>query len=283
MKFGFIMPQGTTDQILEIAQEVEAAGWDGFFYWDGIGVGDSDVFDPWTILAAVAVRTERVTLGAMIFPLSRRRPWKVAREAMTVDHLSNGRLVLPVGLGALDDGGFSRVHPETTDRKARAELLDETLEILDLAWRGEPFSYAGKHYQMEEMTFRPRPVQQPRIPVWVVGAWPRPNSMARAARWDGIIPSISADPFRAITPDEVRAIQEWMIAHRADGSPGEIVLEGVSPGDDPDWVTSHLQPLADAGATWWIESRWEAPNDVETLRARIRQGPPRLRVASIAG
>ena len=283
MKFGFIMPQGTTGQILEIAQEVEAAGWDGFFYWDGIGIGDSDVFDPWTILAAVAVRTERVALGAMIFPLSRRRPWKVAREAITVDHLSKGRLVLPVGLGALDDGGFSRVHPETTDRKTRAELLDETLEILDLAWLGEPFSYAGKHYQMEEMTFQPRPVQQPRIPVWVVGVWPRPKSMARAARWDGIIPSISAAPFRALTPDEVRAIQEWMIAHRADDSPGEIVLEGVSPGDDPDWVTSHLQPLADAGATWWIESRWEAPNDVETLRARIRQGPPRLHVTSASG
>ena len=283
MKFGFIMPQGTTSQILEIAQEIEAAGWDGFFYWDGIGIGDSDVFDPWAILAAVAVKTERVTLGAMIFPLSRRRPWKVAREAMTVDHLSNGRLVIPVGLGALDDGGFSRVHPETTDRKARSELLDETLEILDLAWCGEPFSYAGKHYQMEEMTFQPRPVQQPRIPVWVVAAWPRPKSMARAARWDGIIPSISADPYRPVTPDEVREIREWLIAHRADGSPGEIVLEGVSPGDDPDWVTSHLQPLADAGATWWIESRWEAPNDIETLRARIRQGPPKLGVTSASG
>lgn len=283
MKFGFIMPHGTTDQILELAQEIEAAGWDGFFYWDGIGIGDSDVFDPWVILAAVAVKTERVTLGAMIFPLSRRRPWKVAREAITVDHLSHGRLVIPVGLGALDDGGFSRVHPEVTDRKARAALLDETLEILDLAWRGETFSYAGTHYQMEEMTFRPRPVQQPRIPVWVVGAWPRSKSMARAARWDGIIPSISVDPFRAVTPEEVRAIRDWLTAHRRDGTPGEIVLEGVSPGDDPAWVESSLQPLADAGATWWIESRWEAPNDIETLRTRVLQGPPKLRVTSAPG
>jgi alkanesulfonate monooxygenase SsuD/methylene tetrahydromethanopterin reductase-like flavin-dependent oxidoreductase (luciferase family) len=280
MKFGFIMPRGTADQLLDLAQEIEAAGWDGFFYWDGIGIGDSDVFDPWAILAAVAVKTERVTLGAMIFPLSRRRPWKVARETITVDHLSHGRLVIPVGLGALDDGGFSRVHPEVTDRGTRAELLDETLEILDRAWRGETFSYAGRHYQMENMTFRPKPVQQPRIPVWVVGAWPRPRSMARAARWDGIIPSISGDPFRALTPPDIREIRAWLTAHRDDGTPGEIVLEGVSPGDDPAWVESDLRPLADAGATWWIESRWEAPNDVETLRARIRQGPPKLQAAA---
>jgi len=276
MKFGFIVPMGTTDDLLDLAEEIEQAGWDGFFYWDGIGVGESDVFDPWAVLAAVAIRTERVTLGSMISPLSRRRPWKVARETITVDHLSHGRLVIPVGLGAIDDGGFSRVHPEATDRKTRAELLDETLEILAHAWSGNTFSYSGKHYQMADMTFRPKPVQQPRIPVWVVGAWPRPKSMARAARWDGIIPSIVDDPFRAVTPGEVRDIRNWMVTHREDGTTGEIVLEGVSPGDDPAWVDTSLRPLADAGATWWIESRWEEPNDIETLRARIRQGPPRL-------
>ncbi len=271
MKFGFIVPTGSTAEVLDLAVEIEDTGWDGFFFWDGIG---GQAWDPWAILAAVAVKTERVRLGAMIFPLSRRRPWKVAHEANTIDHLSHGRLVLPVGLGALDNPGFRSVGPEVTDRKTRAELLDETLEILAKSWTGKPYDHAGTHYQVSNLTCEPPTVQQPRIPVWVVGAWPRPKSMARAARWDGIIPSISADPFRAITPDEVRAIRDWMIAHRADGLRGELVLEGVSPGDDPDWVTSHLKPLADAGATWWIESRWEAPNDVETLRARIRQGPP---------
>ncbi|MBA3380106.1 MAG: LLM class flavin-dependent oxidoreductase [Chloroflexia bacterium] len=112
MKFGFIATSGSTHQIIDIAGEVEAAGWDGFFTWDGIGGGhDMEVFDPWAILAAAAVRTGRVTLGAMIFPLSRRRPWKVVREALTVDHLSNGRLVIPVALGAVDDGVFSKLHP----------------------------------------------------------------------------------------------------------------------------------------------------------------------------
>ncbi len=277
MKFGFIVPTGSTDNVLDLAVEIERAGWDGFFFWDGIG---GQAWDPWAILAAVAVKTERVRLGAMIFPLSRRRPWKVAHEALTVDHLSHGRLVLPVGLGALDNGGFSRVRPEATDRQERAERLDETLAILERAWTGEPVTHTGKHYQINEMAFEPPAVQQPRIPVWVVGAWPRPKSMARAARWDGIIPSISADPFREIAPDEVRAIREWMSAHRPDGTAGEIVLEGVSPGVDPAWGASRLEPLVDAGATWWIESRWEAPNDVETLRTRIRQGPPELTAGS---
>jgi len=278
MKFGFIATSGSAHEILGIAQEVEAHGWDGFFFWDGIGggSGEMEVFDPWAILAAAAVKTERVTLGAMIFPLSRRRPWKVAREAITVDHLSNGRLVIPVGLGAVDDGGFSKVHPETTERKQRAELLDETLEILDLAWRGETFSYEGRHYQLDDIRFVPKPVQQPRIPIWVVGSWPRPKSMARAAKWDGVIPSISTAPFDQPTPDQIAEIIGWMREHRPADSPFDVVIEGVSPPDDPAWIEVTLRPLADAGATWWIESRWEAPNDVDTLLERIRLGPPRL-------
>ncbi len=278
MKFGFIATSGSVHQIMDIAQEVETHGWDGFFTWDGIGGGsyEADVFDPWAILAAAAVRTRRVTLGAMIFPLSRRRPWKVVREALTVDHLSNGRLVIPVGLGAVDDGGFSRVHPETTDRRERAELLDETLEILDLAWKGDAFSFKGAHYQLDDIRFVPKPVQQPRIPIWVVGSWPRPKSMARAAKWDGVLPSVFASPFDQLTPEHVADVCAWVREHRPDDAPFEVVIEGVSPGDDPAWIEDTLRPLADAGATWWIESRWEAPNDPDTLLARIRQGPPRL-------
>lgn len=289
MKFGFIATSGTIDDVLEIATEAEAHGWDGFFTWDGIAPGNGEfwdeanaqpetmqVFDPWTVLAAVAVKTTRITLGAMVFPLSRRRPWKVAREAMTVDQLSRGRLVMPVGLGAIDEAGFARVHPEVTDRKQRAERLDETLAILNLAWSGKPFSYSGQHYRLENVVFWPPAVQQPRIPIWVVGSWPRPKSMARAAQWDGIVPSISTDPFRQPAPQEVRDIAGWMREHRDGEAPFDVVLEGVSPADDAAWVEDTLRPLADAGATWWIESRWEAPNDAATLLERVRQGPPRL-------
>ncbi|MBA3380105.1 MAG: LLM class flavin-dependent oxidoreductase [Chloroflexia bacterium] len=154
--------------------------------------------------------------------------------------------------------------------------MDETLEILDLAWRGDAFSYDGAHYQLDDIRFLPKPVQQPRIPIWVVGSWPRPKSVARAAKWDGIIPSIASSPFDQPTPEQIGDIAAWMREHRPGGAPFEVVVEGISPPDDPGWIQGTLRPLAEAGATWWIESRWEAPNDVGTLIQRIRQGPPRL-------
>lgn len=273
VKFGFLVPTGGTDEVLELAVEIEAAGWDGFFYWDGIG---GLAWDPWAMLAAVAVRTERVRLGAMIFPLPRRRPWKVAHETLTVDHLSHGRLVLPVGLGAVDNGGFSRVKPEAIDRRERAERLDETLAILGQAWSGQPVNHRGSHYEIDNMAFEPPAVQQPRIPVWVVAAWGRAKSMRRAAAWDGIIPNFTDGPDHVTTPSEIRAIREWMIANRADGTAGEIIVEGVDPDDDSEWAARELQPMAEAGATWWIYSPWMVKNDPETLRARIRKGPPVL-------
>ena len=162
MHYGFLIPSGGP-------REVEESGWDGAFYWDGIAIGAFDTYDPWVVMAAMAMRTERVRIGAMLTPPARRRPWKLAREAATLDHLSGGRLVMPVGLGAADDGGFSKVG-EPVDRKTRAQKLDESLEILTGLWSGEPFSNQGRHYQIEEMTFLPRPVQRPRIPIWVVGA-----------------------------------------------------------------------------------------------------------------
>lgn len=273
MKFGFIASQGSPRQVLEIAREAEANGWDGVFTYDGISIGEFQTHDPWALLGAMATVTERVTLGAMVFALARRRPWKVAREALTVDHLSNGRLVMPVGLGATDDGGFSRVNTDTTDRKIRAQRLDECLAILDLAWSGETVSFEGEHYQMRELVFRPKPVQQPRIPIWVVGSWPHTKSMNRAIGWDGILPTTSTNE---VTPETLREIHEWIEEHRGTGTPFEIVMEGVTDGNDPDATREQLQPLADAGATWWIESRWAESETPESLLERVRQGPPRL-------
>ncbi len=192
MRYGIILTAGDIHEIAAMAAEAEDAGWDGVFYWDGMAIPGADpIYDPWVTLAAVAMRTERVRFGAIVTPPARRRPWKLARETMTLDHLSGGRIVLPVGLGALDDPGFGGVG-EPTDRRIRAELLDESLEILTRAWSGAPFTYEGKHYQMAEMAFRPPSVQQPRIPIWVVAIWPRAKSVARALRYDGIMPYLSA-------------------------------------------------------------------------------------------
>jgi alkanesulfonate monooxygenase SsuD/methylene tetrahydromethanopterin reductase-like flavin-dependent oxidoreductase (luciferase family) len=213
----------------------------------------------------------------VLTPPARRRPWKRAREAVALDHLSGGRLVLPVGLGALDDGGFSKVG-EPTDRKVRAKLLDESLEVLTGLWSGEPFSYEGEHYQLEEMTFRPPPVQRPRIPIWVVGAWPSRKSMGRALRYDGVLVATigrSAES-SGITPETVREIKAYAEENRAETTPFDIVWEGQTPGEDPGRAAAVVRPYAEAGATWWIESPWTPPNEPEDLRVRISQGPPRV-------
>ena len=276
MQYGFVMPTGDPRTVAELGHEAEAAGWDGVFTWDGIAVGPMPTYDPWVVMAAIAMRTEHVRIGALVHPLARRRPWKVAREAVTLDHVSGGRLVLPVGLGAVDDRGFGNVG-EPTDRRVRAELLDETLDILTGLWTGEPFRYDGRHYRFEEMTFQPPPVQSPRSPIWVVAAWPRRKSMARALRYDGVLPqAMSADgTFSDLSPAAVAAVRAHAAEHRPAETPLEIVVEGRTPDDDPRRATAMVQAMASAGATWWIESRWEPPNAPDDLRVRIRQGPPR--------
>jgi hypothetical protein len=278
LRYGFIIPGGEANEIVTMAREAEDKGWDGVFYWDGVYIESAGpMFDPWAMLATIATQTSRVRIGAMLTPVSRRRPWKLARETMTVDQLSGGRLVLPVGLGALDDGGFGKVG-EPTDRKTRAELLDEGLEILTGLWSGKPFSYKGKHYTLDEMTFLPPPVQQPRIPIWVVGAWPREKSMARVLRYDGLLPAkLDANgSFADVTPDDLRAMKTYIEERRTATTPFDIIYEGRTPGDDLAQAAEMVQPYAEAGATWWIEAMWEAPNTPTDVRRRIQQGPPRI-------
>ncbi|HEY8455442.1 MAG TPA: LLM class flavin-dependent oxidoreductase [Actinopolymorphaceae bacterium] len=277
MKYGIVTSAGTVHDYVTMAREAEAHGWDGVFVWDDICVGPRDVFDPWVTLGAMALGTVRITLGAMVFSLARRRPWKVARETLTLDNLANGRLVVPVGFGGSWDGGFSRVNTDEPGRKARREKLDECLEILARAWSGEPFDYEGKHYRAKDLVFRPRPVQQPRIPVWTIGAWPHERSLGRSARWDGIIAvdmSSDANPSDPVPPSTVASIREWMIERRGSLDGFDIVVEGVTDGADPTAVHKQIQPYREAGATWWIESHWDDTVTADSLLTRIRQGVP---------
>jgi len=279
MRYGFVIPKGDPRRVAEMAHELEESGWDGAFYWDGMSLAGEwagEVYDPWVVMAAMAMRTTRVRLGAIVTPPSRRRPWKLARETMTLDRLSDGRLVVPVGLGAIDDQGFANVG-EATDRRTRAALLDESLQILTGLWSGTPFAFQGSHYRFDEMTFLPATVQQPRPPIWVVAAWPRAQSMARALRYDGILPNF-LDPDGSQgegTPERYAAIAAYVNEHRTEPGPFEIVVEGVTPADDPAAAAAHVRPFAEAGGTWWIESPWMPPNEVSDLRRRIAAGPPR--------
>lgn len=160
--------------LARLARDAEAAGWDGFFIWDHIlfdPYGGIALSDPWVALAAIALGTERIRIGTMVTPLPRRRPWKLAREAVSLDHLSGGRLILGVGLGDPVREEFAWLGEET-DNRVRAKKLDEGLAIVTGLWSGEKFAYEGEQYQVKETIFLPRPVQSPRIPIWVAGAWP---------------------------------------------------------------------------------------------------------------
>jgi len=282
MQYGFIIPNGDARTIAELAYEAEAAAWDGIFipdciYIDSVSDPVMPAFDPWVVLAAMAMRTEHVRLGTMLTPVSRRRPWKLAREVATLDQLSNGRVILPVGLGTLDDAGFTKVG-EATDRKQRAQLLDEGLAILAGLWSGHPFSYSGEHYHIQEMTFLPPPIQSPRIPIWVVGAWPRMKSMQRVLNWDGLLPNkLNEDgTFAEITPEDIRAMKAYIDEQRTATTPFDIIWEGRTPGENREQAAAIVRPWAEAGATWWMEAMWEAPNSPVDIRTRIKQGPPHI-------
>jgi hypothetical protein len=273
MKYGFVLPRGDARTAADFAHEAENAGWDGFFVWEPVwGV------DAWVCLTAAAMRTERIRLGTMLTPLSRMRPWKLASETATVDNLSNGRVILAVGLGATDTG--FKEFGEVTDRKKRAELLDEGLDILTGLWRGQPFNYEGKHYKVKETEFilPPPPVQHPRIPIWVVGAWPRPKSMRRALRYDGLLPAVIGEDGKVRmsppTPAEIQAMKAFIDANRTQDTPFDIIMEGQTPLDDPENAAKMIRQWEEVGVTWWVEAMWE-DSDPDKVLARIRQGPPR--------
>jgi hypothetical protein len=274
MKFGFVLPTGDARTAAEFALQAEQSGWDGFFVWEPVwGI------DAWISLTAAAMVTEHIKLGTMLTPLSRMRPWKLASETATLDNLSKGRVILAVGLGAVDTGFED--FDEITDRKTRAELLDEGLEILTNLWSGVPFGHAGKHYQVEitEKTFQPppAPVQKPRIPIWVVGGWPSKKSMQRALRYDGLLPAILGEDGKVrldtIIPSEILEMKQFIDTNRDQKNPFDIILEGQTPGDDPQKAGAIVSSYRDVGVTWWIEALWEI-QEIEDLLTRIKQGPP---------
>jgi alkanesulfonate monooxygenase SsuD/methylene tetrahydromethanopterin reductase-like flavin-dependent oxidoreductase (luciferase family) len=235
---------------------------------------DYPLYDPWLVMTAQALATQRVRLGTFVAPLARRRPWKVAREALTLDHLSGGRLILPVGLGAVEDGGFSKVG-EPLSKRVRAELLDESLAILTGLWSGRPFSFEGKHYHLQEMTFVPTPVQRPRIPIWVVGGWRSEKSMARALRYDGVIPQILGAAYGDnAAPEHIRAIADYVNTHRESATPFDILAQGRTHPPARRKAGDLVAAYQRAGATWWIEDWYLSP--VEERRTRLQAGPPPL-------
>ncbi len=285
MQYGIELPNqgvyGDIQTLVELATLAEQMGWDGLFIWDCVlyGTDEAVVCDPWIALASIAVHTERLRFGALMTPLSRRRPWNVARQTVALDHLSHGRLIMGASIGDLHDRGFTHVG-EVADARVRAEMLDEGLEILLGLWSGQKFNYDGKHYQIQEMTFLPPPVQSPRIPVWLGGYWPNKKPMRRAALFDGICPGkVRSDGTPDdLTPTDVENLKAYIASQRTTDAPFDIVIGGQTAGADPVQAKTLVSSFARAGATWWLESAgaWPETLSLDTMRARIRQGPPRV-------
>ena len=275
LKFGIASPYGSARMAARLAQQAEESGWDGFFLGDAIWCED-----PMIALAAAAMITRRIRLGTMVIPVPLRRPWKIASESVALDHLSEGRLILGLGAGAVWMG-WQAFPDEVTDKKARAEMLDETIDILTLLYQRKQFDYDGKHYHlkltlMDEMHYPTKPVQQPRIPLWVPGIWPFKKSMQRILKCDGIFPEVKGPPgqWGELTPQHVREIKAYVDANRTLTTSFDIVAQGKTVGLDEAQINDKLQPWAEAGATWWIEGLWEMTED--QVSGRIKQGPPHL-------
>jgi alkanesulfonate monooxygenase SsuD/methylene tetrahydromethanopterin reductase-like flavin-dependent oxidoreductase (luciferase family) len=231
----------------------------------------ASVLDPWIVLAAAAARTSRIRLGTMVTPIARRRPWKLARETVTLDHLSRGRIILGVGLGYPADADFE-VLGEDPDERIRAAKLDEGLEVLVGLWSGEPFDFEGAHHRVRGARFLPVPVQRPRIPVWVAGAWPRRAPFRRAARWDGVYPlGLDSDgELVALAAADYPAMLAYVAEHRPGAEPFDVVATGVADGDH-----AVVAPFDEVGATWWLESDEGVPGWEGRMLERLRAGPPR--------
>lgn len=266
MKRGINLPNmADPSELVDLAVAAEDLGWDGVFLWDHVAYADAvelPVFDPWVVLGAIAQATSRVRLGPMVTPLARRRPWRVAQEVATLDHLSGGRAVLGVGLGWPATEDFARFG-DRSDEVLRAEMLDEALDLISALWSGEHVRHDAEHYDVDA-TMRPAPVQQPRPPIWVAGTWPNRRPFERAARWDGVFPMTATEGLPR--PDEVREIVAFVQERRETSAPFDVVVSGH-------WEHTASE-YEDAGVTWLMQS-WDAePGWPDMIRQRLTSVRP---------
>jgi alkanesulfonate monooxygenase SsuD/methylene tetrahydromethanopterin reductase-like flavin-dependent oxidoreductase (luciferase family) len=270
-------------RVADAARLAEEAGWDGLFVWDHLIGYNRDLVGEFAatniLLTAAALATSRIRLGTQVTPVPRRRPRQLAREIATLDRLSGGRMILGVGLGDPIDNEYGRFG-EPTDLKVLAGLLDEGLEAITLLWSGEPVTFHGQHVTIDDVIMRPTPVQQPRVPIWIGGHWPRKAPGRRAARWDGAVLTTTGIWDQPPAPGVIAEMRDYIQAHRDKAGLGDMPFELVVGGSTPNNAANArdtLGPLADAGATWWDERfPIHQVGKFDAVRTRLEQGPPRL-------
>jgi hypothetical protein len=280
------------ENLIDLAKITEMAGWDGFFICDHLLLdpdGMLGLADPSIMLGAIAAVTDKVTIGSMITPVSRRRPWKLAKEFASLDQLSRGRLKIGVGLGGMDQE-FANFG-ENPDKKVLAKKTDEGLEIMERLHSGESVNFDGEIYQIKDARLLPRPLQRPRIPVWVAAMLPFKAGQRRAARWDGVMPQVMPShldeaqdigdtDMRVLmepSPHQITEVVEFISGLRDGSDPFDVVVSGISYGLDMDAAQAKLKAYEEAGTTWWLE--WldcGKPGTLQSVREQILAGPPRV-------
>jgi alkanesulfonate monooxygenase SsuD/methylene tetrahydromethanopterin reductase-like flavin-dependent oxidoreductase (luciferase family) len=254
--------------VLRLAQAAEKAGWEGLFVWDHLAyVFGWPGADPWVLLSAVAATTSRLKLGVDVTPLPRRRPQVLAHTLVTLDRLSQGRVIFGAGLGGTDQE--FETFGEPVDVKRRAAMLDEGLDLLDGLLRGQKVDHQGPYYTVKGVTMTPLPVQQPRPPIWIGGE--SQAALRRAARWDGwVIPGANMEGQMEKSPEWLAERVVVIRSQRASDSPFDVAVNGVSAAGDP----TLPQAYAAAGATWWLECLYGLRGSVDEMLERVASGPP---------
>jgi len=264
--------QNPSQFLLELAIAADEAGWEGFFLWDHISFPwVVPMVDPWMILAAIAGRTKNLRLGTLITPLPRRRPQVIARQLVTLDNLSNGLTVLGVGLGG-SDRDFT-AFGEDFNPKVRAAKLDEALEVITGLWSGEVVNYHGKHYIVDGVTFLPKPVQEPRIPIWVGGE--STGALRRASKYDGwaaVGPAPSANQ-GGLSLEQVSKAIEKIRQYRGNDDPFDVVYIMDFP-EVKQLLRDTMQKADSVGVTWLLEHIYGWRYSREKALERVKKGPP---------
>jgi alkanesulfonate monooxygenase SsuD/methylene tetrahydromethanopterin reductase-like flavin-dependent oxidoreductase (luciferase family) len=241
LRYGYcVMPSGELADLrvlASLAGTAEAHGWDGFFVWDHFlraPQEPAEIADTTVALTAIALATESIRFGPMVTPLARRRPQKLAKEAVTLDRLSAGRLILGLGLG-VDAFGELGQFGDLTDPVRRGDQLDEGAGLLARLMSGQLTDHRGEYFQASDVQLLPAPVQRPRIPIWMAATGERPRPIRRASHYDGLY-------VLDVDPSAVRRIAATIGERRGSLDGFDLAVSATSDTD--------LAAMAAAGATW---------------------------------